>query len=115
MRALNRDWRGKDKPTNVLSFPAPPPPGAPGPRHLGDIVLAYETLAREAAAEGKALADHAAHLVVHGVLHLLGYDHEAEAEAEHGGSGGQGPGRASASPTPIVIWQLDRRRTVELD
>jgi probable rRNA maturation factor len=82
VRALNRDWRGQDRPTNVLSFPAPQQPGLPGPRHLGDIALAYETLAREAEAEAKALADHFTHLVVHGTFHLLGYDHELEAEAE---------------------------------
>lgn len=79
---LNRAWRGKEGPTNVLSFPANPAPGVPGPRPLGDIALAFETVAREAEADGKTLADHAAHLIVHGVLHLLGYDHETDAEAE---------------------------------
>jgi len=82
IRELNRTWRGKDKPTNVLSFPAPEQPGAAGPRHLGDIALAYETLVRESEEESKELAHHFAHLIVHGVLHLLGYDHETEAEAE---------------------------------
>ncbi|WP_264478246.1 rRNA maturation RNase YbeY [Microvirga rosea] len=82
IRELNRQWRGKDKATNVLSFPAPEQPGFEGPRHLGDIALAYETLVREAEEESKTLADHFAHLVVHGILHLLGYDHEVEAEAE---------------------------------
>ena len=87
IRELNRTFRGKDKATNVLSFPAPELPGAglPGnaaPRHLGDIALAYETLVREAEEESKPLAHHFAHLVVHGVLHLLGYDHEVESEAE---------------------------------
>jgi probable rRNA maturation factor len=82
IQELNRTWRGKDKPTNVLSFPAPDQPGAEGPRHLGDIALAYETLVRESEEESKALADHFAHLIVHGILHLLGYDHEDEAEAE---------------------------------
>lgn len=81
IRALNRRWRRKDAPTNVLSFPAGPGP-AGGRRHLGDIVLAYETALGEAEAQAKSLADHAAHLVVHGVLHLLGHDHEREAEAE---------------------------------
>ena len=79
VRELNRRWRGQDKPTNVLSFPAPP---QPGPRQLGDVVLALETVRREAEAEGKPLADHAAHLIVHGVLHLLGRDHESDEEAE---------------------------------
>jgi probable rRNA maturation factor len=87
IRELNRTWRGKDRATNVLSFPSPEPPGIVlsgngAPRHLGDIALAYETLAREAEEESKPLAHHFAHLVVHGVLHLLGYDHEVEAEAE---------------------------------
>jgi len=82
IRELNRTWRAKDKPTNVLSFPAPGQAGAEGPRHLGDLALAYETLVRESEEESKALADHFAHLIVHGILHLLGYDHEDEAEAE---------------------------------
>jgi probable rRNA maturation factor len=80
IQALNRDWRAKDQPTNVLAFPAPPM-SAPGPRFLGDVALAYETVAREASAEGKSLADHALHLVVHGTLHLLGYDHETDQDA----------------------------------
>lgn len=86
VRILNRDWRGKDKPTNVLSFPglegghaALLPPEAPRP--LGDIVLAYETCIREADEQGKPFAHHVQHLVVHGVLHLLGFDHEREDEA----------------------------------
>ena len=82
VRKLNRSFRGKDKPTNVLSFPADAhatPPGAP--RFLGDIVLARQTVTREAREQGKPLVDHLKHLVVHGTLHLLGYDHEADAEA----------------------------------
>lgn len=82
IRELNRTWRGKDEPTNVLSFPAPEQPGAAGPRHLGDLALAFETLARESEEESKEFAHHFAHLIIHGVLHLLGYDHEIEAEAE---------------------------------
>ena len=82
IQELNRTWRAKDKPTNVLSFPAPEQPGGTGPRHLGDIALAYETLVRESEEESKELAHHFAHLIIHGVLHLLGYDHEIEAEAE---------------------------------
>ena len=82
IRELNRTWRAKDKPTNVLSFPAPEQPGSRSPRHLGDIALAYETLVRESEEESKELAHHFAHLIVHGVLHLLGYDHEVEAEAD---------------------------------
>ena len=90
VHALNRQWRGKDKPTNVLSFPmleraALLALGADGPPELlGDIAMAYETCAREAAEKGVALAHHAAHLIVHGLLHLAGHDHElgaAEAAA----------------------------------
>ena len=82
VRALNREYRGQDKPTNVLSFPnMEGPPAAGGVRLLGDVVLARETLQREAREQHKSLDDHLAHLVVHGVLHLLGYDHEDAAEA----------------------------------
>ena len=81
VRRLNRKYRGKNKPTNVLSFPASPTPaGAPVPL-LGDIVLAAETVAKEAAEAGVALADHLTHLIVHGFLHLIGYDHEDDTEA----------------------------------
>lgn len=90
VHALNREWRGRDKPTNVLSFPMLTreklldlPPEGP-PKMLGDIALAHETCAREAAEKGIALADHAVHLIVHGLLHLAGYDHEvspADADA----------------------------------
>jgi probable rRNA maturation factor len=112
LRALNLRWRGVDKPTNVLSFPTPladagdspsidgRPSGRPLDRvslakgagfagraqrarlQLGDIALAYETLAREASELGVPLSDHYRHLVAHGFLHLLGYDHETEREAE---------------------------------
>lgn len=81
LRRLNRDYRGKDASTNVLSFPmGDAAPG--GPVMLGDVVLAFETVAREAGEQQKALPDHLRHLVVHGVLHLLGFDHETDAEAE---------------------------------
>lgn len=82
IRTLNANWRDKDKPTNVLSFPANHPPGMPGPELLGDIILAHETCAREAREEDKSLLDHTTHLIVHGALHLLGYDHIEEDEAE---------------------------------
>jgi probable rRNA maturation factor len=72
IRALNRDWRGIDAATNVLSFPTRNSAG----QHLGDIVLAYETIAREARRKRKPFAHHLAHLAVHGFLHLVGYDHE---------------------------------------
>lgn len=83
LRTLNRDWRGIDAPTNVLAFPCDGPDGGrPGTVLLGDVVVSYQTAAAEARRDGKAIGDHLAHLVVHGVLHLLGHDHQAEAEAE---------------------------------
>jgi probable rRNA maturation factor len=92
---LNADFRGKPVPTNVLSWPSaeraaefageapelPLPGAADDPESLGDIALAYDTCAAEAVTQGKALADHLTHLIVHGVLHLLGYDHVDEADA----------------------------------
>ena len=81
-RRLNRDYRGKDAPTNVLSFPMGDTAPVGGPVLLGDVVLAFETVAREAGEQNKPLADHLRHLVVHGVLHLLGFDHETDTEAE---------------------------------
>jgi probable rRNA maturation factor len=78
---LNAGYRGKDKPTNVLSFPAPPSPIEQAARFLGDIVLARETVRREAVERGIPAFDHVAHLTIHGLLHLLGYDHETDSEA----------------------------------
>ena len=75
LRALNRDFRGKDKPTNVLSFPS-------SGDYRGDIAMAYGVTSKEAKAAGKSFADHAAHLAVHGVLHLAGYDHERPKDAQ---------------------------------
>lgn len=97
LQELNRDFRGKDKPTNVISFPSGEYPPSPLPRasfsrlrekgreralSLGDIALSLDTVAREAVEQGKRFEDHLAHLTVHGILHLLGHDHEAEGEAE---------------------------------
>jgi probable rRNA maturation factor len=82
LRALNLRWRGVDKPTNVLSFPSAPPGRLAESVTLGDIALAYETLAREADELGIPLADHYRHLVAHGFLHLIGYDHVTDKEAE---------------------------------
>ena len=93
---LNAGFRGKPQPTNVLSWPSdergaaepgatpdlPEPGDADDPEELGDIALAYETCAREAAAAAKPMADHVTHLVVHGVLHLLGYDHVRPADGD---------------------------------
>ena len=92
---LNAQFRGKAQATNVLSWPSgdraaeiigdPPPPPEPGdaddPLHLGDVALAFDTCQREAAEQEKSLSDHACHLIVHGTLHLLGYDHEDDADA----------------------------------
>lgn len=91
---LNADFRGKPQPTNVLSWPAEergparagampalPAPGQHGPEELGDVAIAYDTCAAEAAAAGRDLPDHATHLLVHGILHLLGFDHERDADA----------------------------------
>jgi probable rRNA maturation factor len=78
---LNGRWRGKEAPTNVLSFPAFQGSLTQFPRYLGDIALAFETIEREAKAEGRPFEEHVAHLVVHGILHLLGHDHVSEAEA----------------------------------
>ena len=83
IQALNREYRGKDKSTNVLSFPAGEVEGLPAdvPRLLGDIVVCAEVVRTEAAEQGKDVADHWAHMLVHGTLHLLGHDHETDAEA----------------------------------
>jgi probable rRNA maturation factor len=93
IRALNRTWRGIDKPTNVLSFPLAAPAALEAAPPLGDIVVAFETAAREADAEGKALSDHATHLIVHGFLHLLGHDH--------------------VEPTPAATMEALERRILE--
>jgi probable rRNA maturation factor len=80
IQELNRNFRGQDKPTNVLSFPSPD--SHETAHFIGDIAVAYETVAREAQEQGKTLKQHCRHMIVHGFLHLLGYDHEEEAEAE---------------------------------
>ncbi len=84
VQVLNREYRGKDKPTNVLSFASldgddPIPPE--GPVHIGDLILAYQTIDVEAKEQGKFFKDHFIHLIVHGTLHLLGYDHMTDDEA----------------------------------
>ena len=81
LRRLNMEHRGRHRSTNVLSFPMGEPMDPDGPVHLGDIVLAFETVKKEAMRDGKSLEAHLSHLVVHGLLHLLGHDHAAEAEA----------------------------------
>ncbi len=86
IRTLNGNWRGIDKPTNVLSFPALQPTGAGAPsdtpRMLGDIAIAYETTRKEADEEEKPFDHHLSHLAIHGFLHLIGYDHEKDDDAE---------------------------------
>jgi probable rRNA maturation factor len=86
IRTLNSNWRGIDKPTNVLSFPALQPSGAAmpddAPRMLGDIAIAYQTTRKEADDEQKPFDHHLSHLAIHGFLHLIGYDHEKDDDAE---------------------------------
>ncbi len=87
VRRLNRDHRGFDRPTDVLSFalfegPAEAPAAAVGPALLGDVVVARQSVMAEAAAQGKPLGDHLSHVVIHGVLHLLGYDHQTQGDAD---------------------------------
>ncbi len=86
VRRLNATYRGKDSPTNVLSFPAPHAPASlldnGAPREIGDVILAVETVLAEAADAGIPPAHHFQHLLIHGVLHLVGYDHQTDAEAE---------------------------------
>ena len=86
IRTLNSNWRGIDKPTNVLSFPALPPSGPSGPddapRMLGDIAIAYQTTRQEADEEQKPFDHHLSHLAVHGFLHLIGHDHEQDDDSE---------------------------------
>lgn len=77
VQTLNRDYRGKDKPTNVLSFPMPPESGL-----MGDVIFALETLQREAEMQGKSFEDHFTHLLIHGVLHLQGFDHQTDPDAQ---------------------------------
>ena len=108
VRALNAEWRGKDKPTNVLSFPMAEADelddaDADGPElMLGDIVLARGVCAAEAADKAISIEAHASHLLVHGTLHLLGYDHHDDDAAErHGSARSAGAGAARASPTPM--------------
>ena len=108
IQAINAEWRGKDKPTNVLSFPAYPVKAGeqPGPM-LGDIIIARETVQREALEEGKPLENHLTHLVVHGFLHLLGYDHESEDEAEEMERREREILHALAIPDPYAVSDLN--------
>jgi len=82
IRLLNKEWRGIDEPTNVLSFPAAKSKTGGANRMLGDIVIAYETLVRECDDEDRVFLHHLAHLAVHGFLHLIGYDHQTDRQAD---------------------------------
>lgn len=107
IRALNRDWRGKDKATNVLSFPAFPGRSEAIPPMLGDIVVAFETVEREAALESKPVEHHLSHLVVHGLLHLLGFDHETDADAERMEAVERRVLHTLAIPDPYTVTEKD--------
>ena len=105
IRALNRDWRQIDKPTNVLSFPAAEQ--ADG-KLLGDIVIAYETLARECADERRDFPHHLAHLTVHGFLHLIGYDHQTDSQADEMEGLESRIMRSMNLPDPYLARDLER-------
>ena len=105
IRILNRDWRKIDKPTNVLSFPAAEQ--ADG-KLLGDIVIAYETLAREAADERRDVLHHLAHLAVHGFLHLIGYDHQTDSQADEMEGLESRIMRSMNLPDPYLARDLER-------
>jgi len=82
IKRLNETWRGKDEPTNVLSFPLNGAPPVDGSQPLGDVAIAYETVAGEAQGRGISVGQHTVHMVVHGVLHLIGYDHMSDEDAQ---------------------------------
>ncbi len=108
IRKINAEWRNKDKATNVLSFPAfdIAAGDAPGPM-LGDIIIAYETVEREAGEEQKSFSQHLHHMIVHGLLHLLGYDHEDEEEAEEMEALEREILHALAIPDPYTVHSQD--------
>ena len=110
MQELNRRWRGQDKPTNVLSFPAAEDEGFER-LLLGDIAIAYETMAREAEAEGKSLKAHFSHLTVHGLLHLLGYDHETMRKPKKWKISSGRSSRCSGSTIPIARARMWAERS----
>ncbi|HEX4411715.1 MAG TPA: rRNA maturation RNase YbeY [Xanthobacteraceae bacterium] len=116
IRLLNRDWRGVDAATNVLSFPATKSK-RPGSGHLGDVILALETITREARSEGKPFDHHLAHLGVHGFLHLIGYDHEHDSDAEEMEQAERDILHALAIPDPYRDDPVERpkpRKTAKL-
>jgi probable rRNA maturation factor len=105
IRALNRDWRATDKPTNVLSFPAAKETSG---KLLGDIALAYETLARECEHEQRDFLHHLAHLTVHGFLHLIGYDHQTDQQADEMEGLESRIMRSMNMPDPYLARDLER-------
>jgi probable rRNA maturation factor len=105
IRTLNNNWRGFDKPTNVLSFPAAKETGG---KLLGDIALAYETLARECADEQRDFLHHLAHLTVHGFLHLIGYDHQTDQQADEMEGLESRIMRSMNMPDPYLARDLER-------
>ena len=122
IRTLNSNWRGIDKPTNVLSFPALQPTGSASPddapRMLGDIAIAYETTRREADDEQKPFDHHLSHLAVHGFLHLIGYDHEKDDDAEAMEASRAGDPRPARHSRPLcgpgadgLRWRTPNRPT----
>lgn len=108
IKVINAQWRNKDKATNVLSFPAfdIAPGDEPGPM-LGDIIIAHETVSREAAEEHKSFDQHLHHMIVHGLLHLLGYDHEDDEEAEEMEGLEREILHALAIPDPYTVHSTD--------
>lgn len=102
-RRLNKQYRGKDKPTNVLSFPAADAASVDERKVLGDLVICADVVAREAREQGKARAAHWAHLVIHGTLHLLGYDHERPADARRMERREIGILKSLGYPNPYVV------------
>jgi probable rRNA maturation factor len=109
-RRLNHQYRGKDKPTNVLSFPAMAPAGVT-PQPLGDLVICPVVLKREAKQQGKSERAHWAHLVVHGTLHLVGYDHEQDRDAQRMERREIAVLRKLGFPNPYLVASAERRRS----
>ena len=109
-RRLNHQYRGKDKPTNVLSFPATVPAGVM-PQPLGDLVICPMVLKREAKQQGKSERAHWAHLVVHGTLHLVGYDHEQDRDAQRMERREIAVLRKLGFPNPYLVAGAERRRS----
>ena len=109
-RRLNHDFRGKDKPTNVLSFPYEPHPQVT-PHHVGDLVICAPVVVHEAAEQGKATDAHWAHMVVHGILHLQGYDHQGDSQADEMEGLETDILTALGFPAPYMTKETNERRS----